>query len=43
MVNVILLKKNSSSMGYQDYFPQDITSYEEWYYKLKNAYFTTNW
>lgn len=35
-------KRIQASMSYQDYFPQDITSYEEWYYKLKNAYFTTN-
>lgn len=28
-----------SELGYIDIFPQDLFTYEEWYYKLKNAYY----
>lgn len=32
-------KKIKSSLGYQDYFPSTLAEYEDWYYKLKNAYY----
>ena len=35
-------KRIIAEVGYQDLFPQDITTYEEWYYKVKNAYYDTN-
>lgn len=34
-----LKKRIIAEVGYQDYFPQDIITYEEWYYKVKNAYY----
>lgn len=33
-------KKIKSSLGYIDYFPQTLSEYEDWYYKLKNAYYS---
>lgn len=35
-------KKIKTSLEYIDYFPIDLYTYEQWYYKLKNAYFETN-
>lgn len=32
-------KKVKASLGYQDKFPTTLAHYEEWYYKLKNAYY----
>ena len=32
-------KKINAELGYIDCFPQNLFTYEEWYYKLKNAYF----
>lgn len=32
-------KKVKASLGYQDKFPMTLSHYEEWYYKLKNAYY----
>lgn len=32
-------KKVKASLGYQDNFPMTLAEYEEWYYKLKNAYY----
>ena len=37
-----LKKKIIAEDGYQNYFPQDIATYEEWYYKVKNAYYNVN-
>lgn len=30
-------KQIKAELGYIDYFPQDLATYEEWYYKVKNA------
>lgn len=32
-------KKIHAELSYIDYFPQNLFTYEEWYYKLKNAYY----
>lgn len=32
-------KMINAELGFIDYFPQDLFTYEEWYYKLKNAYY----
>lgn len=32
-------KKIKAELGYIDYFPQNLITYEEWYYKVKNAYY----
>lgn len=32
-------KKINAELGFIDYFPQNLHSYEEWYYKLKNSYY----
>ena len=32
-------KKIKTSPGYQDYFPATLAEYEDWYYRLKNAYY----
>lgn len=32
-------KKIHTELCYIDYFPQDLFTYEEWYYKVKNAYY----
>lgn len=31
-----------AELGYIDYFPQDLFTYEDWYYRLKNAYYEDN-
>lgn len=37
---VYTISKNiKASLGYQDKFPLTLAHYEEWYYKLKNAYY----
>lgn len=33
-------KKIKAELAYIDCFPQDLITYEEWYYKVKNAYYT---
>lgn len=35
-------RKIHTELGYIDYFPQDLFTYEEWYYKVKNAYYGNN-
>lgn len=37
-----LKRRIIAEVGYQDYFPQDIATYEEWYYKVKNAYYNAS-
>lgn len=32
-------KKISAELSYVDCFPQDLFTYEEWYYRLKNSYY----
>lgn len=32
-------KKINAELGFIDLFPQDLFTYEEWYYKVKNAYY----
>ena len=34
-------KKIKTSLEYLDEFPQDLVTYEEWYYRLKNSYYVT--
>lgn len=34
-------KKINAELGFVDYFPQNLVAYEDWYYKLKNAYYRT--
>lgn len=34
-------KKINAELGFIDYFPQDLVTYEVWCYKLKNAYYQT--
>lgn len=37
---VYTIKKDiNAELGFVDCFPQDLFTYEEWYYKVKNAYF----
>lgn len=37
---IYTISKNiKASLGYQDKFPMTLAEYEEWYYKLKNAYY----
>lgn len=37
---VYTIKKDiNAECGFVDLFPQDLFTYEEWYYKIKNAYF----
>ena len=35
-------KKINAELGFVDYFPQNLVAYEDWYYKLKNAYYQTS-
>ncbi len=35
-------KRIIAEASYQDCLPQDIATYEEWYYKVKNAYYNTS-
>ena len=35
-------KMIKAELGFIDCFPQDLASYEEWYYKVKNAYYSTD-
>lgn len=35
-------KKINAELGFIDCFPQNLVTYEEWYYKLKNAYYRTD-
>ena len=35
-------KMIKAELGFIDYFPRNLASYEEWYYKVKNAYYSTN-
>ena len=40
---VYTIKKDIKvELGYIDYLPQDLVTYEEWYYKLKNADYTSD-
>lgn len=40
---VYTIRKNiKAELGFIDYFPQDLATYEEWYYKIKNAYYVNN-
>lgn len=32
-------KKINAELGFIDLFPQDLFTYEDWYYKVKNAYY----
>lgn len=37
---VYTIKRNiNAELGYIDYFPQNLTAYEDWYCRLKNAYY----
>lgn len=35
-------KRINAELGFIDYFPQNLVTYEDWYYKLKNAYYRTD-
>lgn len=35
-------KSIKAELGYIDLFPQDLATYEEWYYKVKNAYYVSD-
>ncbi len=35
-------KKISVEYAFIDYFPKDLFTYEEWYYRIKNAYYEEN-
>ena len=35
-------KEIKAELGYIDCFPQDLVTYEEWYYKVKNAYYVND-
>lgn len=35
-------KRIITEASYQDCLPKDIATYEEWYYKVKNAYYNVN-
>lgn len=37
-----LKKRIIAEASYQDCLPQDIATYEEWYYKVRNAYYNTS-
>jgi len=38
---IYTIKSNiNAELAFIDYFPQDLFTYEEWYYKLKNAYYS---
>lgn len=37
---VYSIRKNiKAELGFIDLFPQDLVTYEDWYYKIKNAYY----
>jgi hypothetical protein len=37
---VYTIKKNiNAELSFMDFFPQDLFTYEDWYYKIKNAYY----
>ena len=35
-------KQIKAELGYIDYFPQNLATYEDWYYKIKNAYYVND-
>ncbi len=35
-------KKINAEYSFMDYFPKDLVTYEEWYYRIKNAYYEEN-
>lgn len=35
----VIKKKICAELAYIDYFPQDLFTYEEWYYRMHNAYY----
>lgn len=35
-------KKICTELAYIDYFPQDLFTYEEWYYRIHNAYYAND-
>lgn len=35
-------KEIKTTLDYIDLFPQDLSTYEDWYYKVKNAYYNSN-